>query len=117
VGRNDEYKPFVSDGLVSLVGEESEAEPVHVLRDTGASQSLLLEKVLPLSESTYTGSNVLVQDIGLGVISVPLCIVQLTNQLVCGPVMGGVRPSLPVPGVALSLGNDLEYHGQPLCVM
>jgi len=107
VESNDEYKPFVSDGLVSLVGKESEAKPVHVLRDTGASQSLLLEGLLPLSESTSAGSNALLQGVGLEVISVPLHIIHLTSQLVCSPVMVGVRPSLPVPGIALLLGNDL----------
>jgi len=30
-----------------LIGEEHNAKPVRVLRDTGASQSLLLEGVLP----------------------------------------------------------------------
>lgn len=49
---HDEYRPFTYDGLVSLVGDESSAKHIHVLRDTGASQSLLLEGVLPLSEST-----------------------------------------------------------------
>ena len=107
VESNDEYKPFVSDELVSLVGKESEAKPVCVLRDTGAtSQLLLLEGVLPLSEAP-TKIEVLLQGVGLEVISVSLHIVHLTNKLVCGPVMVGVRPSLPIPGVALLLGNNL----------
>ena len=42
---NDEYRPFISDGVVSLVGEESTAKPISVLRDTGASQSLLLKGI------------------------------------------------------------------------
>ena len=36
-----EYQPFVSQGLVSLVGEENEAKSICVLRDTGASQPLV----------------------------------------------------------------------------
>ena len=107
VESNEEYRPFIYDGLVSLVGEESNAKPIRVLRDTGASQSILLEGVLPLSESTYTGGNVLLQGVELGVLSVPLHIVYLSTQLVCGPVMIGVRPFLPVPGISLLLGNDL----------
>jgi len=43
-----------------------------VLRDTGASQSLLLEGILPSSDQSYTGSDVLIQGVGLEVISVPL---------------------------------------------
>ena len=107
VESNEEYRPFIYDELVSLVGEESNAKPIRVLRDTGVSQSILLEGVLPLSESTYTGSNVLLQGVELGVLSVPLHIVHLSTQLVCGPVMIGVRPSLPVPGISLLLGNHL----------
>ena len=90
---NDEYSPFISDGSVALIGKEHEAKPVRVLRDTGASQSLL-EGVLPLSESMYSGSNVLLQGVELGVLSVPLHVVHLTTELVCGPVMIGVRESL-----------------------
>jgi len=49
----------------------------------------------------------LLQGVGLEMISAPLHIVHLASQLVCGPVMVGVRPSLPVPGIALLVGNDL----------
>jgi len=90
-----------------LVGKESTAKPISVLRDTGASQSLLLEGVLALSESIYSGGNVLLQGVGIEVLSVPLQIVHLTTELVCGPVMIGVTPSLPVPGISFLLGNDL----------
>ena len=102
-----DYEPFISQGLVSLVGEEAQAQSICVLRDTGASQSLLLEGVLSLSESSYTGSNVLLQGIELGVASSPLHVVNLKTDLVSGPVMVGIRPSLPVQGVSLILGNNL----------
>ena len=99
------YEPFISQGLVSLVGEEANAQSVCVLRDTGASQSLLLEGILPLSESSYTGNNVLLQGVELGVVSVPLHVVNLKTDLVSGPVMVGIRPSLPVQRISLILGN------------
>ena len=51
---NTDYEPFISQGLLSLVSEESHPQSIRVLRDTGASQSLLLEGVLPLSNSSYT---------------------------------------------------------------
>ena len=41
------YEPFISQSLVSLVGEENHPQSIRVLRDTGVSQSLLLEGVLP----------------------------------------------------------------------
>ena len=77
-----------------------------ILRDTGASQSLLVKNILSLNEQSFTGSNVLIQGIKSGVESVPLHIVDLQSSLVSGPVMVGIVTSLPVPGVSLILGND-----------
>ena len=53
----EEFRPFVFDGSVSI---DNDLHPIRILRDTGASQSLLLEGVLPLSEKTHTGSEVLI---------------------------------------------------------
>ncbi|VDI41270.1 Hypothetical predicted protein [Mytilus galloprovincialis] len=38
----EEYKPFMSDGFISIV-DDTTLQPIKILRDTGASQSLLLE--------------------------------------------------------------------------
>ncbi|KAK3085547.1 hypothetical protein FSP39_005150 [Pinctada imbricata] len=102
----DHYKPFLSQGFVSL-SDSSEALPVQILRDTGAAQTLLLEGSLPLSEHTFTGRSVLLQGVELGVIDVPLHKIYLKSDLITGPVIVGVRPTLPVQGVSLLLGNDL----------
>ena len=88
---------------MSLVGEENHPQSIRAPRDTGASQSLLLEGVLPLSNTSYTGSNVLLQGVELGVISVPFHVVNLKTNLVSGLVMVGIRPSLPIQGVLLIL--------------
>ena len=37
----------------------------------------------------------------------PLHVVNLKTDLVSGPVMVGIRPSLPVQGISLILGNDI----------
>ncbi|KAJ8025597.1 hypothetical protein HOLleu_33193 [Holothuria leucospilota] len=74
---------------------------------TGATQSLLLDGVLPLSDSTSTGANVLIQGVECGFISVPLHKINLKSDLVSGSVIVGVRPTLPVKGISLLLGNDL----------
>ena len=42
----DVYESFVSQGTVSFVGS-GEENPVTILRDTGATHSLVLESVLP----------------------------------------------------------------------
>ena len=46
-------KPFVSEGFVSLKSSSSQV-PTKILSDTGVTQPLLLEGVLPLSVSTST---------------------------------------------------------------
>ncbi|KAL5020695.1 hypothetical protein ScPMuIL_002223, partial [Solemya velum] len=78
-----------------------------ILRDTGASHSLILDGVVPLSEETSSGSSVLLQGVELGFVNVPLHCVYLKSDLVTGPVTIGVRPELPIEGVSLILGNDL----------
>ena len=55
---------------MSLVGEENHPQSIRLLSDTRASQSLLLEGVLPFSNSSYTGSNILLQGAELGVVRV-----------------------------------------------
>lgn len=100
------YFPFVTDGLVSLVGSSNQV-PVKILRDTGASESFILKSVLPFSADSSTGNNVLVRGIGLQVVSVPLHRINLQSDLVQGEVSIAVRPSLPIEGVHLLLGNNL----------
>ena len=101
------YRPFVSQGFVLLSENNSHKEPIRILRDTGASQSLLVEGVLPLSAETATGDHVLIHGVELGYISVPMHKVFLQSDLVSGYVTVGFRPTLPVVGVSLLLGNDI----------
>lgn len=103
----ESYKPFVSEGFVSLVGDDNNVRPIRMLRDTGASQSLILEGVLPFSENTSTGASILVQGIECGFVNVPLHKLNLKSELASGIVTVGVRPTLPVEGVSFLLGNDL----------
>ena len=68
----ENYKPFISEGVVSLVGDENSSQKVKILRDTGATQSLMLDSVLPLTENSFTGANVLISGVEMGVLEVPL---------------------------------------------
>ena len=92
------YEPFLSDGFVSLNSEFAQSTPITILRDTGASQSLILADTLPFSEKTSSGTSVL---------NVPLHNINLSSDLVNGPVAVGIRQTLPFKGVHLLLGNDL----------
>ena len=104
----ESFKPFTHDGFVSLSGDFDHATPIKLLRDTGASQSLMLVDTLPFSDSSYSGTNVLIKGVdSQDFVPVPLHNVHLSSSLVSGPVTVGVRTSLPFEGIQLLLGNDL----------
>ena len=88
------------NGYVSLSGDNCPPTPIKILRDTGASQSLILADILPFSEKTSSGTSVLIQGVECGTVN-------LSSDLVTGLVVIGITPSLPFKGVHLLLGNDL----------
>jgi hypothetical protein len=69
---SDVYEPFVSDGFVSLQSGDAVKQLVNVLRDTGAAQSLILEGVLPLFDTSASGYSVLVLGMEMGCMEVPV---------------------------------------------
>ena len=101
------YEPFLSDGFVSLNSDSAQSTPIKILRDTGASQSLILADTLPFSEKSSSGTSVLIQGVECGFVNVPLHNIYLSSDLVTGPVAVGTRTYLPFKGVHLLLGNDL----------
>ena len=103
----ENYKPLLSSGVVSLVGDENSSQKVKILRDTGATQSLMSDIVLPLTENSFTGANVLISGVEMGVLKAPLHEVNIKSSLINGNIVIGMRPSLPVEGISLILGNDL----------
>ena len=104
---SDMYKGFVSQGEVSDVMDGCQKNPVTILRDTGASQSLMLSSVSPESADGEVGAKALIQGIDGSYVPVPLRRVVLKSGLVSGLVTVGVVPSLPIDGVDFLLGNDL----------
>ena len=101
------FEPFMLNGFVSLSGDNCPPTPIEILRDTGASQSLILADILPFSEKTSSGTSVLIQGVECGTVNIPLHHVNLSSDLVTGLVVIGITPSLPFKGVHLLLGNDL----------
>ena len=67
----------------------------------------MLDSVLPLTENSFTGANVLISGVEMGVLEVPLHAVNIKTSLINGNIVIGMRPSLPVEGISLILGNDL----------
>ena len=104
----DVFEPFIHQGSVSLSSDMSDSKQIKILRDTGASQSLLLSNTLLFSEESSVGASVLIRGINCSEYSpVPLHTVYLKSSLVTGPVKVGIQPSLPFEGVHFILGNDL----------
>ena len=99
------YQPFVSLGVVSV--NESGPIPVAVLRDTGASQSLMLSSVLELNDDSFTGDYVICKGIEGKAVSIPLHSIHLKSDLVTGQVKVGLISELPMKGITFLLGNDL----------
>ena len=97
----ENYKPFVSEGVVSLVGDESSSQKVKILRDTGATQPLMLDSVLALTENSFSDVNV-----KMGVLEVLLHEVNIKSSLINGNIVIGMSPLLPVEGISLILGYD-----------
>ena len=104
----EEFLPYVSEGFVSP-SENSAPQPIQILCDTGASQSLLLREALPScgNEDTEMGDFILVQGIEGRIVTVPLHSVFLKSDLVTGQVKVGLMSSFPIKGISLLLGNDL----------
>ena len=88
-----------------LVGDESSSQKVKMLRDTGATQFLMLVSVLPLTENSLTGGNVLISGVEMGILEVSLHEVNTKSSLINDNIVIGLRPSLPVEGILLILGN------------
>ena len=101
------YEPFLSDVFVSLNSDFAQSILITFSRDTGASQSLILENTLLFSEKTSSGTSVLIQGVECGFANVPLHNIYLSSDLVNGPVTVAIRHTLPFKCVHLLLGNDL----------
>jgi len=99
-----------STNVVALDDVSDEPKRVHILRDTGSSQSLLLSGILNLTSEDYTGKNVLISGVCGQTLAIPLYRVVLQSGLVSPGkqvVEIGLTSSLPVEGVQVLIGNDL----------
>ena len=103
----ESYEPFLSDDFMSLNSDFGQSTPITILRDTGASQSLILADTLPFSEKASSGTSVLFQDVECGFVNVPLHNIYLSSDLVNSPVAVGIRQTLPFKDIHLLLGIDL----------
>ena len=79
-------------GNLSLSGDNCPPTPIKILRDTGASQSLILADILPFSVKTSSGTSVLIQGVECVTVNIPLHHVNLSSDLVTGLVVISIKP-------------------------
>ncbi|XP_033100281.1 uncharacterized protein LOC117103773, partial [Anneissia japonica] len=101
------FEGFVFTGVVSPCLSKSEGKSVTILRDTGATQSLVLADAIALPQCSSENASALIQGIDGSYLTVPLYKIHLKCGLVTGPVTVGVVKTLPIKGVSFVLGNDL----------
>ena len=90
---------------------------VSVLRDTGASQSLLLRNKLPKGVIEATRETVMIEGIGGKRVKIPLCKITLKSPWKNGPIQVGVVDKLPMKGIFLILGNEVRTKKCHPCKM
>ena len=95
---NQSYRPWTKKGVIR--GSNGGPVEVAILRDTGASQSLLLRKKLPKGVIEATRETVLIEGIGGKRLKIPPCKVTLKSQWKNGPIQVGVvdKRNLPHTG-------------------
>ena len=65
---------------MSLNSDFAQSTPITILRDTGASQSLILADTMQFSEKTSSGTSVLIQGAECGFVNVPLHNIYLSSD-------------------------------------
>lgn len=107
---HDVYNPFLMNSFVSI-SKQGPKVPVTILRDSGASQSMLLEGVLPLSTVSSIGCTALVRRIRMKFIGVPLHAINLESDFVSGRVvvrvMSGFHPGERLGGGVILLSPEV----------
>ena len=103
---NQSYRPWTKKGMIR--GPHGGPVEVSILRDTGASQSLLLRNKLPKRVIEATRETVMIEGIGGKRVKIPLCKITLKSQWKNGPMKVGVVDKLPMRGISLILGNEVK---------
>ena len=103
---NQSYRPWTKKGMIK--GPHGGPVEVSILRDTGASQSLLLRNKLPKRVIEATRETVMIEGIGGKRVKIPLCKITLKSQWKNGPIRVGVVDKLPMKGISLILGNEVR---------
>ncbi|XP_068243247.1 uncharacterized protein [Palaemon carinicauda] len=104
------FKKYVSEGVVSIKGQNRSERRVKLLRDTGAAQSIILRSVLPEGLSQGQEKFVLLGGFPRTVTACPLVELVLNSKWVKGPMSLAIVDELPIKGVDVIVANDCEMR-------
>ncbi|XP_069162126.1 uncharacterized protein [Procambarus clarkii] len=102
--RKELFAPYTSQGYLS---SDHSGMPVVVLRDSGAAQSLILEKSLPEGVSANGTQKVILGGFPSTLYVAPLIKVHLESQHFKGECKLAVVDSLPIEVIDVILANDI----------
>lgn len=94
-------------GTIALTSDSPKV-PIKILRDTGASQSLMVRKCLPDVNGKVTGDKVMLRQFDSTLSTADLAKVHLESNEVVGDVKVGLVDALPLNDVNFILGNGLS---------
>ncbi|XP_068240411.1 uncharacterized protein [Palaemon carinicauda] len=109
------FKKYVSEGVVSIKGQNRSERRVKLLRDTGAAQSIILRSVLPEGLSQGQEKFVLLGGFPRTVTACPLVELVLNSKWVKGPMSLAIVDELPIKGVDVIVANDCEMRTPGNC--
>ncbi|XP_069176498.1 uncharacterized protein [Procambarus clarkii] len=100
------FDPYLHSG--TLLCTSGTWKAVQLLRDIGASQSLISRRVFTDVSTEDTGEVVLLQGLGGHIQRVPLIKVNLNSSITPGWCTVAVSEQLPIPGIDIIVGNDFD---------
>ena len=112
---NQSYQPWMKRGIIR--GPNGGPVEVSILRDTGASQSLLLQDKVPKGVIEAACETVQIEGIGGKRMKIPLCEITLKSKWKDGPIQVRVVDKLPMKGISLILGNEVKIKKDQLSNM
>ena len=99
------WRPYSCEGYLATSANGENRTPVKILRDTGASHTLVKASIVPKGAERAAGSR-LMQGFG-GLVETPIVRLMLQVDGKSRWVSAGLAEKLPIEGVDVLLGNDV----------
>ena len=103
------YRPFIEKGYIYLYGPKKKKIAITILRDTGASQSILLKEKMPRGAQKIMQEKITVKGIGRKIIEIPLCKVDLESKWKTDLITVGIMGNLPMKSIRCGSQSNI-FH-------